>query len=63
MTRAALKQKHLTNLALQQKQESIKTEVNNNNNFESDSKLEKQNGEGENACDTGRVLIANFIDD
>ena len=48
---------------LQQKQESIKTEVNNNNNIESDSKLEKPSGEGDNNCDTGRALIANYLED
>lgn len=61
LTRAALKQKHMT--ILQQKQESIKTEVNNNNNIESDSKLEKPIVEGDNNCDTGRALIVNYLDD
>ena len=45
----------------QQKQESIKTEG-NNNNVESDEKTEKLH-EGEIACDTGRALIVNFLDD
>ena len=45
----------------QQKQESIKTEG-NNNNAESDEKTEKLH-EGENACDTGRALIVNFLED
>lgn len=60
LTRAALKQKHMT--MLQQKQESI-TEGNNNNPAESDSKLEKINGDDLNNCDTGRALIANYQDD
>ena len=60
LTRAALKVKKMTVLQ-QQKQESIKTEG-NNNNAESDEKTEKLH-EGENACDTGRALIVNFLED
>lgn len=61
LTRAALKVKKMTVLQ-QQKQESIKTEGNNNNNVEFDEKTEKLH-EGENACDTGRALIVNFLED
>jgi len=47
----------------QQKQESIKTEV-NNNNADSDSKLDKAPiVEGENNCETGRALIVNFTEE
>ena len=57
-----MRHKHLTILQ-QQKQESIKTEV-NNNNADSDSKLDKAPiVERENNCETGRALIVNITEE